>query len=73
MSKNIIRIQYTKGDTFEGNINQAKQRDGQGVYTCADRKRQSGYEYHGGWKENARDGKEGKCFYYNEEFYIGDW
>ena len=50
-----------------------KQRDGLGTYTCCDRKKSSGYEYHGYWKENARDGKQGKCFYYNEEFYIGDW
>ena len=33
---NIIRLQYTNGDTYEGNINFAKQRDGYGVYICAD-------------------------------------
>lgn len=70
---NIIRLQYTNGDTYEGNINLAKQRDGYGVYICADRKRTTGYEYHGYWKEDARDGRGGKCYYYNEGFYIGDW
>lgn len=70
---NIIRLQYTNGDTYEGQINSSKQRDGHGVYVCADRKRTTGYEYHGYWKENARDGKGGKCYYYNEGFYIGDW
>ena len=44
---NIIRLQYTNGDTYEGNINGSKQRDGYGVYVCADRKRASGYEYQG--------------------------
>lgn len=40
---------------------------------CADRKRVSGYEYHGLWKNNARSGKDGRCYYYNDELYVGDW
>ena len=37
------------------------------------RKKPQGYEYHGNWKDGLRDGKNGKCFYYNDSFYIGDW
>ena len=69
----MIKIHYTNGDIYEGNVNATNLRDGYGTFICGDRKKQSGYEYIGHWKENLREGKKGKCFYFNEEFYIGDW
>lgn len=66
-------IHYTNGDYFEGQINESNLREGFGVYTCADRKRQTAYEYHGFWKQNLREGKNAQCYFYNEELYIGDW
>ena len=66
-------IHYTNGDVYEGQINESNLREGYGVYVCADRKRQTAYEYHGFWSYNLREGKNGMCYYYNEELYVGDW
>lgn len=71
--RKMIKIHYTNGDIYEGQVNKDNHRDGNGVYMTADKKRMTGYEYQGPWKDNLKEGKNGKCFYYNEEFYIGDW
>ena len=71
--KKIIKIHYTNGDIYEGHIDNLNQRDGWGTYVCADKKKQTGYEFTGNWKANLRDGSHGQCYYYNEEYYIGDW
>lgn len=71
--KMIIKIHYKNGDTYEGQINAQNEKDGKGTFICADRKRINGYEYQGMWKDNMRDGKKARCYYYNDEFYIGDF
>lgn len=43
------------------------------MFICANRKKTSGYEYQGPWRDGNREGPHGKCFYYSESFYIGDW
>mmetsp|Transcript_9364 Transcript_9364/g.14214 ORF Transcript_9364/g.14214 Transcript_9364/m.14214 type:complete len:270 (+) Transcript_9364:155-964(+) len=71
--RSASNLKYRNGDTYHGAVKNKDVKHGFGVYTCYDKKRTSGYEYHGPWKDDLRDGKDGKCFYYDEDFYIGDW
>lgn len=54
-------------------MNQRKKREGFGVFIAANRKKPTGYEYQGPWRDGLREGKDGKCFFYNDTFYIGEW
>ena len=65
-------IHYHNGDKYEGSILR-NARDGYGVYICADKEKRSNYEYLGYWKNNLRDGPDGKCFFYSGDLYVGDW
>ena len=64
-------LHYHNGDRYEGQICR-NLREGYGQYVCGDKDKRSNYEYIGQWKNNLREGP-GKCFFYNGDFYVGDW
>ena len=68
-----VHVTYQNGDVYEGGLNERKKREGHGSFITANRKKPNGYEYHGPWHDGGRQGSDGKCFFYNDSFYIGDW
>ena len=69
--RQYTKIPYFNGDIYEGQVLNDK-KDGEGVYYCANKEKRTNYEYHGMWREGVREGH-GKCYYYNEDLYVGDW